>query len=432
MIDLELHTSKPFPNRGVCINRTLFKIHYLENRMTRSDQYPPKKQRYLFLDNIKVLFTILVIYWHVMVTYVEAGWWYYKESNPVDPISYIFLLLLVSIGGIFQTSLLGLFFLLGGYFTPNSYDRKGAYSFWKERLIRIGIPLVLYIILINPIMIYALAKIGVAPWSTNLMLQSSILDYYVGMFQTLGGAIDFLSFAGPMWFLRFLLILTAIYTVWRQVTKLDFVKQRIPEDLAIPRYSRLLLLALALGFLTFLVRIELPIDTRPLEIPWGQFIQYLMMFCIGVMCVRYRWFERITRRQAEIWLVTIILAMLLVYMDFFLVLGIGADLSVFSGGLNAHALLFSFVDTIICMGVIFVLIKVFYAKYNTQGPTLSNFSMSAYHMYLVHPPILVALSLGLALIDLSPIMKIGVVFPLAVLLCYLVSHFIIEKVHLRK
>ncbi len=400
--------------------------------MNHSQEYLSKKPRYLFLDNIKVLFTILVIYWHVMVTYVEAGWWYYKESNPVDPISYVFLLLLVSIGGIFQSSLLGLFFLLGGYFTPNSYDRKGAYNFWKERLVRLGIPLVFYVILINPLMIYILAKIGIAPWNTTPALQGSFLDYYYFIFLSWNDFVDFLSFSGPMWFLKVLLLFTVVYTLWRQISKLESVNLKIPKELPIPRYLYLLLLAIGLGFLTFLIRIFYPIDVRPLEIPLGQIIQYLMMFGVGIISVRYLWFEKMTRKHVKLWLTAIIVSAVLIYLDFFLVLGVDADLIVFSGGLNFHALLFAIADNVICMGVIFVLIKVFYAKFNRQGSLLRNISSSAYHMYLVHPPILVALSLGIVSLELGPILKIGIVFPLAILICYLVSHYITGKIHLKK
>lgn len=400
--------------------------------MNHSQEYLSKKPRYLFLDNIKVLFTILVIYWHVMVTYIEAGWWYYKESNPVDPISYVFLLLLVSIGGIFQSSLLGLFFLLGGYFTPNSYDRKGAYNFWKERLVRLGIPLVFYVILINPLMIYILAKIGIAPWNTTPALQGSFLDYYYFIFLSWNDFVDFLSFSGPMWFLKVLLLFTVVYTLWRQISKLESVNLKIPKELPIPRYLYLLLLAIGLGFLTFLIRIFYPIDVRPLEIPLGQIIQYLMMFGVGIISVRYLWFEKMTRKHVKLWLTAIIVSAVLIYLDFFLVLGVDADLIVFSGGLNFHALLFAIADNVICMGVIFVLIKVFYAKFNRQGSLLRNISSSAYHMYLVHPPILVALSLGIASLELGPILKIGIVFPLAILICYLVSHYITGKIHLKK
>lgn len=367
-----------------------------------------------------------------MVTYVEIGWWYYKEVNPVDPISNIIFLILISFGGIFQTSLLGLFFLLGGYFTPKSYDRKGGLGFWKDRLIRIGIPLLLYTVLINPIIIYTLARFSIPPWSTSPMLQGSFLDYYFSVFLSWEGFIDFLSFAGPMWFLKVLLILTAIYTLWRQITKLEKVKRKIPKEFHIPSYFYLLLLSIGLGCLTFLVRIGLPIDVRPLEIPWGQLIQYLMMFSIGIICIRYRWFEQMSKRHVKIWLITIVISIVVIYLDFLFVLGVDADLVVLTGGANIHAFLFALADNIICMGVIFVVIKIFYSKFNKQGPILRNLSTSAYHMYLVHPPILVALSLGFASLGLYPIIKLGFVFLLGVLLCYLVSHYFLQKIIRKK
>ncbi|MFX0026852.1 MAG: hypothetical protein ACFE8M_10590, partial [Candidatus Hermodarchaeota archaeon] len=101
-------------------------------------------------------------------------------------------------------------------------------------------------------------------------------------------------------------------------------------------------------------------------------------------------------------------------------------------GANLHAFLFALVDNVICMGVIFVLIKVFYAKFNKQGPILRNLSTSAYYMYLLHPLILVVLSLGFASLSLSPIIKLAIVFPLTVLFCYLVSHYVLEKINLKK
>ena len=104
----------------------------------------------------------------------------------------------------------------------------------------------------------------------------------------------------------------------------------------------------------------------------------------------------------------------------------------FTGGANLHAFLMAMVDNIICMGVIFILIKVFYAKFNKQGSILRNLSTSAYHMYLIHPPVLVALSLGFASLDLCPIIKLAIVFPLTVFFCYLLSHFVLEKIHLKK
>ena len=38
---------------------------------------------------------------------------------------------------------MGFFFLLAGYFTPASYERKGAGAFLTDRFVRLGIPLIM-------------------------------------------------------------------------------------------------------------------------------------------------------------------------------------------------------------------------------------------------------------------------------------------------
>ncbi|MHA2123217.1 MAG: acyltransferase family protein, partial [Promethearchaeota archaeon] len=325
-----------------------------------------KKPRLLFLDNIKLMFAILVIFNHARVTYEGSGWWYYIEENTLDLFSSILFQVIASFGGVFQSSLLGLFFLMGGFLTPKSYDRKGIKNFWKERLSRLGIPLLLYVLLINPIMFYTLAVLGIEPWTSYPNLQGSLVDYYFAQVESLRQILEFLTDFGPMWFLYVLLILTLVYTLWRQVTKSDSFQHYIPKDFPIPNYLILLLLAVILGFLSFLFRIVSPIDEFPLGIPVGYILQYLMMFCVGVIAVRYDWFEKITNDQLKFWSRILVVTTLLFYSYVFIVLGADSDLSVMFGGLNFPALVFALVDNIINMGVIFVLIPIFYLKFNTQ------------------------------------------------------------------
>jgi peptidoglycan/LPS O-acetylase OafA/YrhL len=97
-----------------------------------------------------------------------------------------------------------------------------------------------------------------------------------------------------------------------------------------------------------------------------------------------------------------------------------------------NALIFALVDNIVCMGMIFVLLKIFYAKFNKQGKLLKNLGESSFHMYLIHPFVVIPVSLGLAFIPLSPIIKLAIVLPVSVILCYLVSHFVLQKIHLKK
>jgi len=368
----------------------------------------------------------------VRVTYGGSGGWYYIEAPPNDLASLIFFITLTSIGGIFQASLMGLFFLMGGYFTPKSYDRKGVRSFWKERLLRLGIPLLLYILLVNPILGYIPYALGINNYGTFPTPQGSFLDYYLSQFQSLEAFIGFLTRTGPMWFLYVLLIFTAVYTLWRQITKIDSIQRRIPKELPIPKFFYLLLLAISLGFLTFLVRLVSPIDRFPLGIPFGFFIPYLMMFSVGIIAVRYNWIGKMTRRHVKVWTITILAAFILLNLYVINFLGFDSDLSIFLGGATWGALIFTVVENVIAMGMIFVLLKIFYAKFNYQGKILHNLASSAFYMYLIHPIVLVSVSLVFAFLPLYPVVKLAIVFPLTVILCYLISHFVLEKIQLKK
>ncbi len=405
----------------------------LEEGTTNSEL---KKQRLIFLDNLKLLFAILVIFTHVRVTYGGEGWWYYistlNESNPTDTFTLIFFYMTAGFAGIFQASLMGLFFLMGGYFTPKSYDRKGVSAFWKERFLRLGIPVLLYVVLINPIIFYLLSAGGIQPWSSYPRMQGSFLDYYLSNFQSLENFVDFITEFVIMWFIVVLLIFIAVYTIWRPISKIDSIQKRIPKEFPIPKFIYLFLLAVCLGFLSFLVRITFSIIDVPLGLPLAYMIQYFMMFSVGVIAYRYGWFEQMTRHHVKVWVITIFAAVMLFFTYFFVFVGVDSDYSAFFGGPNLNALIFALLDNIACMGMIFILIKIFYAKFNKQGKILKNLASSSYHMYLIHPFVVIPVSLGFAFIPVSPLIKLAIVFPVSVLLCYLISHFILQKIHLIK
>jgi hypothetical protein len=281
-------------------------------------------------------------------------------------------------------------------------------------------------------MFYSLATIGIEPWHSNPTMQGSFLDYYLSNFASLESFIRFLTNYGPMWFLFVLLLLTAVYTLWRQITKFDSVQPYIPKAFPIPRYLYLLLFAVGLGCVTFLVRIVFSIDNRPLGIPFAFLAQYLMMFAAGVIAVRYGWFDKMSKNHIKVWSITMAATVVLFYLYAILVMGMDADLSVFMGGLSTPAFVWTLAENIVCVGMIFVLIPIFHAKYNEQGPLLRNLSASAFHIYLIHPPILVLIALGFASIPLTPFIKLAIVFPLAVFICYLASHYVLQRIDMKK
>src|SRR5512135_1039602 len=92
--------------------------------------------RLLFIDNIRVFLTILVLLHHLMITYAGSGGWDYQEGRQDFITS--------ALGNWFcatnQAYFMGLFLLISAYFVPGSFERKGAARFLKDRLIRLGIP----------------------------------------------------------------------------------------------------------------------------------------------------------------------------------------------------------------------------------------------------------------------------------------------------
>ena len=115
---------------------------------------PAKTSRLFFVDHLRVLLAVLVVLHHVAMVYgAVLPMFYYLEppfSSPgvIDPLAYLALLVFSLLN---QAWFMGAFFLLAGYFVPRSYDRKGPGSFVGGKLLRLGIPLVLYCFILNPI-----------------------------------------------------------------------------------------------------------------------------------------------------------------------------------------------------------------------------------------------------------------------------------------
>ena len=105
-----------------------------------ADAQPRAISRLLFVDNIRVFLTILVVLHHLMIIYSGNGSWIYNE-NREDEVTEALGAWFCSVN---QAYFMGLFLLISAYFVPGSYDRKGAGRFLKDRLIRLGIPLLLY------------------------------------------------------------------------------------------------------------------------------------------------------------------------------------------------------------------------------------------------------------------------------------------------
>ena len=150
-----------------------------------------------------------------------------------------------------------------------------------------------------------------------------------------------------MWFVGQLLVYAFVYAAWRAWRK-NAPTASAPSP---PGHLGLAGYALALGLVSFGVRIFLPID-RWIEIPFFRFEpahlpQYVSLFCFGLMAARGDWLERFDAPIGRVWLWLGIAAAA--------VRSSGAlgwiHLPLADGGLSFAALVWALLESVICTGL---------------------------------------------------------------------------------
>jgi hypothetical protein len=159
---------------------------------------------------------------------------------------------------------MGLFFLIAGLLTPESLSRKGPRTFARDRIVRLGLPLLVWTLVIWPFSIRA-AHLAAGD------------DYSFWAQYTTA---DPLADTGPMWFVEVLLIYSLAYAAWRH---------RHPRPAARPPVSGWTLVTLAAGIslATVLVRLVFPAASGQFgQSHLWQWPQLIAMFWLGIAAAR--------------------------------------------------------------------------------------------------------------------------------------------------
>jgi fucose 4-O-acetylase-like acetyltransferase len=99
-----------------------------------------------FLDRIRVSLTALVILHHSAIMFGGSGGWYLQMPTSSTMERVLFTLF----ASVNQAFFMGFFFLMAGYFSTLSYDRKGGTNFLLDRLKRLGLPILFYGFVLGP------------------------------------------------------------------------------------------------------------------------------------------------------------------------------------------------------------------------------------------------------------------------------------------
>ncbi len=369
--------------------------------------------RLWYLDRLKVALTFLVIAHHVGQAYgATGGFWYFENPERWRYLGFFF--------WVNSSFFMGLFFFISAYFVPGSYERKGGAGFLKGKALRFGVPLVIFLLLVSPVLMY-LSYINYR--GGTLPFLSYYTQIYFGMEPKPAG------FRGPLWpdinfghlwFVQHLLVYAVVYALWRLLWRRPATPGPVqsvgeaPGDLAILGY------AVALTLVTLLVRSRYPIDkwvgvlgfimAEPAHLP-----QYLSLFVLGVVAVHRGWLQAIPKARGLRWLWvgigTIVAGALVLY-------------HVVPLPPAARGIFMVTAESFIAVSLLVGLCTLFRQCFNATTPSWQMLGTAAYGAYLVHVPVVVALQYATGGLLAGAVPKFLLVTSFGIPFSFLLSHYL--------
>lgn len=352
---------------------------------------PKTTSRLMFVDNLRIFLTILVILHHLMNIYAASGGWIYQEGRQD---------MFTALAGkwftvVNQAYFMGLFMLISAYFVPGSYDRKGGWLFVKDRLIRLGIPLAVYSWVIRPVLIYA-------GFSATGDVNISIIEWYTRQYfreyPIIGG--------GPLWFVSALLIFSMVYAL---VRSLSSARQAHPVvETPFPGNGLIGLFAGVITLASFVVRLWSPSDQvfGLLGFQFADFPQYIALFIAGLVAYRRGWLVRLPARTGKFWM-WIAALMILLWPPMVILLGAFENMALFLGGWHWQSLLAATWQSFLGVSMIVSVVHLFHRYLDRQGTLARILSPNAYTAYLIHEAVITFAALLVMGVMIYPLLKFG-------------------------
>jgi peptidoglycan/LPS O-acetylase OafA/YrhL len=358
-----------------------------------------------YVDNLRVLLTVLVLAHHCAVTYGALPLWYWTE--PSTSPSGIALMVLVIVN---QFYFMGLFFLLSGLFAPGSVDRKGPGAFAKDRLLRLGVPLVAFWLVARPVL-------SLRDWPARSAEGESFLRFWF----TVGDV-------GPLWFAEVLLVMSLAYAAFRALRARSAARSGLPdagEPTAVDaapypvRFRMIAGLVAVLAVGTFLWRLVVPSGTywEVLGLPSPAYLpQYVMLFVVGLLAARRGWLTTLTVRQGRV-------ALVVAPVSLGLALGTAALATAPGAGLLAQ-LGASFAENIFAVSMVVALLVLFRERFSGQPAWARWAAQNSFAVYVIHPLVLVGVAVLLAPLVAPAGVKFLILLAISVPLCWALAHLL--------
>jgi glucans biosynthesis protein C len=377
---------------------------------------PPTRERLLFIDNLRWVMIALVVSMHAAVTYSHLGSWYFMEDPKPGMAEMV---VFATYQTFLQAFFMGLLFFVAGYFVPEALERKGWRHFLIDRSVRLGLPSLLYMLVIHPFTVYWLLR-NFADHARPSLVEAYPAYVYSGRI---------LSGSGPMWFALALLFFSLIYVcVWNFYG----LQGRSKPPPGLPGNRQVVALILLMGLCTFLVRIVQPIGSNVFNMQLCYFSQYVLLFTAGTYARKGNWLVHLPFAFGRFWLRLALCLGTFLWGAFAFALLKTHSEALVSGGLTWQSAVMSFWESFFCIGLCLGLLVIFRERFNCQSRLTRWLSDNAFSVYVLHPPLLIAVTLCFQGFAAPKLLKFVCATFAGLIASYLASSLLFRRIPLLK
>ncbi|MBN2551666.1 MAG: acyltransferase [Spirochaetales bacterium] len=331
-----------------------------------------------FISRYKGLLATLVVLIHTGVTYGGIGGWDFVETHDVLWLK----VLATTITSLSQSFVLGAFFFISACFLPRSLANKGPGRFLLDRLVKLGIPYLLYYFLIMPVLV-------------------ALGDWGEGEPFGLGSYFDDCN-SGPLWFIEALFLFTMVYLLTKLVRKSPGRKLFAP---GLPYRGMIVAYMMVAGALGFAVRLVFPIGWTFHNLQLGFFPMYVILFAAGIKAGEERWLDRIAELRLAPWLPIAVTGMVL-YLPFMILGGaLSNEGRPFLGGMTWQAAAYALWEAAAGTSLFIATLVLFARRRWPASGAGASYAGASFGIYLLHATVIIPLAIAMQPLPVHPALK---------------------------
>ena len=309
-----------------------------------------ENKRITYLDNLKLLLTVLVVAHHTCQAYVLHSDWAIK-----DPYYAVNLSNFLTVN---MTFFMGAFFFISGYFIPKSKSKSSLKVYIQKKAKRLLLPILLLLFFIVPAYYYI-------AYYHNEAKPVNLLIYYINYYWK-----DGLFSYDHGWFLVSLFLYSMFYLLIEKLCDNVHIKLT---------FSNLISFVAIMSLLTYIIRLSYPIDTwvnilgvigiEPAHLP-----QYLLWFIAGILTFNNNLLNQMTEKMGRTCSIICIISVACIYFKNLLP----------PSFINIIYSYFYIFESTLSVTAIVALVYIFKKYFNNQNKFFKLAASSAFGIYIVH------------------------------------------------